>query len=204
MPNSGEEAWEERFCVIEDICNHLMLQTEPFLENFAQTLGMEKRTSEQLCGWWFENSSIDNILGWIVDFFEEPTILNLMNEEWDAEIPQTGNVSTPLGQCTLNGRIDLRCKTKEGLIYIFEIKARNKSKLTDERQLEMYHQMLDKDPFIVLILLRGGDFIISNKYLEHGFDREEYEVEDIENGTPKPIVCTRCKVPNCHLRMLVH
>ena len=204
MPNSGEDAWEERFCVIEIICNELMLGNEPFLETFAQTLGMNTKTSQQLCGWWFENSSIDNILGWVIDFFEEPTILKLMDEAWDAEIPQTGNVNTPLGQCSLNGRIDLRCKTKMGLIYIFEIKARNKFKLTDERQLEMYHQMLDKDPLITLILLRGGDFITSIKYLEHGFDGEEYEPEDIERGTPKQIVCSRCRVPNCHERMLGH
>ena len=204
MPNSGEEAWEERYEIISAICDNIMLGKEPFSENFAKTLGMSKRISQRLCGYWFEISSIDNILGWVADFFEDEHISELMGESWESEIKAVGDVITPLGECHLNGRIDLLCTTKSGQKFLFEIKARDKFNQTDERQLEMYHQMLGKDPETTLILLRGGDFIISTKYLENGLCKYEYEPEAIEHGTPKPIVCSQCKVPNCHRKQLLH
>jgi len=199
---STDDDWEERFTIIEQILNNLKIKNSPFMSSHGNLLDMSERAKQRLNNYIFESAAIKDIMRWVTEFIDNPLIQNLKQGNWEAERTISGVVSTTIGNVLLNGRIDLFCTSLDGSMYIFEIKATEEPRVSQERQLEMYRQMLgvEKDP--TKILIRGAAVIISDKYPD-GFDSITYSQEQRTVGSPAPIVCQDCRVP-CQQRILSH
>ena len=199
-PGVDNADWEERFSIIEQVLIRLRTENSPLLESEGATLAMSYRAIQRLQNYTFESAAIKDIEQWVAEFIDNPLIQDLKQGNWEAERTITGIVSTSLGNAKLNGRIDLFCTATDDSLHLFEIKATKIPSSSHEKQLEMYRQMLDVQENLTKVLIRGASVIISDKYRD-GFNSVEYSQEQINTGSPAPIVCQDCRV-SCQQRIL--
>jgi len=195
--------WEKRYTIITNVLSSLKTAQASLQKSDGERLNMSVKSIERLDNYLFESAAIKDIEQWIANFIDDPLISGLKQGTWMSERSISGIVSTTLGDVQLSGKIDLFCTNLDGSKYLFEIKASNNPSPSHERQLEMYRQMLEDTMDLKKILIRGRTILSSKKYLADGFDSITYSAEQIQRGSPAPVVCQDCRVP-CEERILNH